>query len=85
MSANEKAKPEIFKLHINRKPYDWPSATITGAEIKTLAESPTEYVVNQIIDGPGEDPEIADAQPADLSPHGPEKFITRKPKTTPGA
>jgi hypothetical protein len=83
--ALEDAKNDHFEIQINRKPFKWPAAAITGAEIKALAESPTDYVVNQIVDGPGEDPEIADAQSVDLSQHGIEKFVTRKPKTTPGA
>jgi hypothetical protein len=78
-------KPKEFKLQINRKPYEWPRPAITGADIKRLAGSPAEYVVNQLIDGPGEDPEIADDQKVDLSEKGIEKFVTRKPKTTPGA
>lgn len=80
-----KVKPDKFEIQINRKPYKWDNSVITGAEIKQLAESPVDFVVNQIIDGPGEDPEIADAQAVDLSEHGIEKFVTRKPKTTPGA
>jgi hypothetical protein len=81
----EGAQKDHFEIQINRKPYRWPDTFITGAEIKVLAQSPTDYVVNQIVDGPGEDPEIADAQRIDLSAPGIEKFITRKPKTTPGA
>jgi hypothetical protein len=78
-------KPKVFNLQINRKPYDWPQPLISGAEIKRLAGSPPDYVVNQLIDGPGEDPEIADDRRVDLSEKGIEKFLTRKPKTTPGA
>ncbi|HMG47889.1 MAG TPA: multiubiquitin domain-containing protein [Allosphingosinicella sp.] len=77
--------PKEFELQVNRKPYKWPDASVTGAEIKTLAGSPPDFVVNQIVDGPGEDPEISDNQPVDLSKPGIEKFVTRKPKTTPGA
>lgn len=83
--TNEKKEKDHFEIQINRKPFKWPNAMITGAEIKALAESPADFVVNQIVDGPGEDPEIADAQPVDLSARGVEKFVTRKPRTTPGA
>ena len=88
MSEAEKVRPEPpskFNLIINRKPYTWPNKSITGLQIKELASSSAEFVVNQIIDGPGEDPEIADAQSVPLTPPGTEKFVTRKPKTTPGA
>ncbi len=78
-------KPKEFELQVNRKPYKWPRPTITGADIKALAGSAADYVVNQLIDGPGEDPEIADDQKVDLSEKGVEKFVTRKPRTTPGA
>lgn len=81
----EASKKDHYELQINRKPYQWPKALISGAEIKNLSQSPSDFVVNQIIDGPGEDPEIADGQEVDLSKPGIEKFITRKPKTTPGA
>ena len=79
-----KGKPTGFKLMINRKQHEWPAPSITGTDIKQLAGSPVDYVVNQLVSGPGEDPEIADAQPVDLSGPGVEQFVTRKPKTTPG-
>lgn len=87
MSEAEKGPPEPsskFHLIINRKPYTWPHPSITGSQIKELSGSPADFVVNQIVDGPGEDPEIADGQSVPLTPHGTEKFVTRKPKTTPG-
>lgn len=86
MSEAGKGPPEPPKFHliINRKPDTWPEPSITGSQIKELAGSPADFVVNQIVDGPGEDPEIADSQSVSLTPHGTEKFVTRKPKTTPG-
>lgn len=83
---SKEAKPDKgYKLLINRKQYDWTEAKISGADIKKLAGSPSDWVVNQRVSGPGEDPEIADNGFADLSPNGVEQFTTRKPKTTPGA
>lgn len=80
--------PHDFKLIVNKKPETWPHQFITGAEIKKLADSPADWVVNQIVPGPGEDPEIDDAQKVDLSeqapPPGVKKFTTRKPTTSPG-
>jgi len=76
-------------LVVNRKQHTWPHEKIDGAQIKKLAESPPDWIVNQIVDGPGEDPEIGDRQEVDLSrdapPKGEKRFLTRKPKTTPGA
>ena len=77
-----------FRLIVNKKLKTWPSQFITGAQIRTLAESPADWVVNEIVPGPGEDPEIGDTQQVDLSeqasPHGIKKFTTRKPTTSPG-
>ena len=78
-----------YELVINRKPYRWPRKFIDGAEIKHLSGSPTDWVVNQIVSGPGSDPEIGDHQEVDLDhkapPEGIKRFTTRKPKTSPGA
>lgn len=74
-----------FEIIINRKPYHWPNRHITGAQIKQEAGSPADWVVNQIVAGPGEDPEIANDQQVDLSARGIEKFVTRKPTTSPGS
>lgn len=77
-----------YELIVNKQPKKWPNEFITGAEIKTLAGSPADWVVNEIIDGPGEEPEIGDTQKVDLEesalPKGTKRFITRKPTTSPG-
>lgn len=81
-------KPKEYELIVNKKPEKWPQQFITGAQIKVLAGSPVDWVVNQVVPGPGEDPEIADGQSVDLDnaalPHGVKKFTTRKPTTSPG-
>lgn len=78
-----------FKLIVNKQENTWPQQHITGSQIKTLAGSPADWVVNQIVPGPGTDPEIGDNQSVDLDehaePHGIKKFTTRKPTTSPGA
>lgn len=77
-----------FHLIVNTREHKWPGQTITGREILNLAGSPPEWVVNQLVPGPGEDPEIGLDQSVDLSPqaepHGVKRFQTRKPKTNPG-
>jgi hypothetical protein len=82
-------RPHSYDLTVNRRQYTWPREEITGAEIKTLAGSPSDWVVNQIVDGPGEDPEVQDTQIVHLAkqaePKGEKRFTTRKPKTSPGA
>jgi hypothetical protein len=82
-------KPHEFELIVNKVPKKWPQQLITGAEIKRLAESPADWVVNQIMPGPGEDPAVADDQKVDLDqkapPPGVKKFTTRKPTTSPGS
>ncbi|MEY9981417.1 hypothetical protein ABH995_000754 [Bradyrhizobium yuanmingense] len=76
------------KLIVNKKEHDWPKQFIEGAEIKTLAGSPADWVVNMSVPGAGEDPEIGDTQEVDLSEHaepkGIKRFTTRKPTTSPG-
>lgn len=75
-------------LIVNKQPKTWPTRHIKGAEIKALAGSPSDWVVNQIVPGPGQDPEIADHQEVDLEhdapPKGEKRFTTRKPATSPG-
>lgn len=77
-----------YNLIVNREPKDWSQRYITSADILTLAGSPADWVVNQLVPGPGEDPEIATTQSVDLDlqaePHGVKRFQTRKPKTDPG-
>jgi hypothetical protein len=78
-----------YDLIVNRVEQKWPTETITGAQIKKLAGSPSDWVVNQIVDGPGEDPEVGNDQAVhldhDAPPKGKKKFTTRKPSTSPGA
>ncbi len=77
-----------YKLIVNKQEKDWAEQLISGRDIKKLAGSPADWVVNLIVPGPGEDPEIADDQKVDLDekaePHGRKRFTTRKPATAPG-
>jgi hypothetical protein len=79
----------VYSLIVNKQLKAWATRHIKGAEIKGLAGSPPEWVVNQIVPGPGEDPEVADQQEVDLAheaqPKGEKRFTTRKPTTSPGA
>lgn len=85
MNGHDKA----FHLIVNKQEKEWNNRTITGRQIKHLAGSPSEYVVNEIISGPAEDPEIGDDQEVDLEenvePKGIKRFTTRKPTTSPGS
>jgi len=77
------------KLIVNKDQKAWPERFIKGMQILELAGSPSDWVVNQLVPGSGEDPEIAPEQSVDLDlqadPHGVKKFQTRKPKTNPGS
>lgn len=77
-----------IQVIVNKKPFKWGEQFITGKQVKELAESPDDYVVNQIVPGPGADPEIKDADLVDVrltaEPQGVKRFNTRKPTTTPG-
>ncbi len=83
------AQPNGYKLVVNKVQKDWPQQMITGAQILSLVGSPADWVVNQLVPGGGEDPEIAPTQEVDLDlhaePKGEKRFQTRKPKTDPGA
>ena len=89
METEKSNAPHKYELIVNRKPHEWPKDEITGAEIKVLAGSPPDWIVNEIVEGPGEDPEIGDQQSVSLKldahPKGIKRFTTRKPKTAPGA
>jgi hypothetical protein len=77
------------KLIVNKVEKHWPDRYISGAQILELAGSPSDWVVNQLVPGGGEDPEIGPTQKVDLDlkaePEGVKKFQTRKPKTNPGS
>ena len=79
---------EMYQLIVNKKEKSWGEQFTTGSEIKNLAESPADWVVNQVVPGPGEDPEIKDSERVNLAkdapPNGIKKFTTRKPTTSPG-
>lgn len=78
-----------YKLIVNKVEKPWSDRHINGAQILELAGSSTDWVVNQLVPGAGEDPEIGPAQSVDLDlqaePHGVKRFQTRKPKTNPGS
>jgi hypothetical protein len=78
-----------FKLIVNKVSKDWPERHIKGAQILVLAGSPADWIVNLLVPGGGDDPEIGPDQPVDLDlqaePHGVKKFQTRKPRTNPGS
>lgn len=81
-------KGKKYKLIVNKDEQEWGQQFITGTEIKVLAGSPADWVVNQKVPGAGEDPEIGNDQKVDLDlqaePHGVKRFTTRKPTTSPG-
>jgi hypothetical protein len=76
------------KLIVNKVEKEWPERSIKGRQILELAGSPSDWVVNELVPGAGEDPEIGPDQSVDLDfevePKGIKKFQTRKPKTNPG-
>ncbi|WP_192933985.1 multiubiquitin domain-containing protein [Sinorhizobium saheli] len=81
MSNDGNKKPVTYHIRINRQNYDWPEPTITGGQIKQLAGSAADWIVNQKVKGPGEDPEIGNDQMVDLTVPGVEQFTTRAPST----
>jgi len=43
---------------VNKKDYTWPKEEITGADVRARRQ-PEDWVVNEIVGGAGEDPELA--------------------------
>lgn len=80
---------EDYKLIVNKVEKNWQDRYITGAQILNLAGSPPDWIVNELVPGPSEDPEIGPTESVDLDlqaePKGTKKFHTRKPKTNPGS
>jgi hypothetical protein len=79
---------KTYRLIVNKAEKDWPERFISGAQILSLAGSPSDWVVNQLVPGAGEDPEVPPTRDVDLDlqaePQGIKRFQTRKPKTNPG-
>jgi hypothetical protein len=79
---------EGFDLIVNRDRKEWPTQFISGSDVRILAGSPPDWVVNQIVAGPGEDPDVTNETAIDLDhkaePNGIKRFTTRKPSTNPG-
>lgn len=88
MANHENDDKKHYKLIVNKEHKEWDKEQITGSEIKALAGSPADWVVNEKVPGPGNDPEIGNDQKVDLakdvSPEGIKRFTTRKPSTSPG-
>jgi Multiubiquitin len=68
-----------YKLIVNKSEKNWPERHLKGKQILELAGSPPDWVVNQLVPGSGEDPEIGSEQSVDLD------LQTRKPSTNPGS
>lgn len=75
---------KVFKISIDRKPYDWDKQFITGLEIKQLAKIDLSYGVWLKVTGPGEDMFIEDRQQVDLAQPGRDHFFTGPTQTTEG-
>lgn len=77
-------KEQIYKIIVDRKPFDWREPFITGSQIKGLAGVDQKtYEAWQDVAGP-EDLPIADDQKVDLRKPGTERFFTGKKTTTEG-
>ncbi len=88
MTDGHEDRKKEYKLVVNKKDKTWPDRHIKGSDILHLAESPPDWIVNQLVTGPGQDPEISNDEKVDLDEHsepkGIKRFQTRKPSTSPG-
>ena len=78
----DKDKKE-FKIAIDGHPFEWSKPTITGSEIKQLANVDPAYGVWREVPGPN-DPPVGDNEQVDLTGPGVERFFTGKKTTTEG-
>lgn len=84
MTSEHGHKPETYKILIDHKPHDWPTPSISGAQIKQLAGVDAQtFDAWQDVPGP-EDDLIGDTAEVDLTKPGAEKFFTIKKTTTEG-
>jgi Multiubiquitin len=75
---NFHSQENILRLVIEGKNYDWTHQYITGAEIKALANIPSDYIIILAIEKPWEDEIIGDSTKVDLARPGIEHFYARK-------
>ncbi|HXC53121.1 MAG TPA: multiubiquitin domain-containing protein [Candidatus Limnocylindrales bacterium] len=73
----------LFKFTIDNKQQEWGKALITGAILRRLAAVGPKYAIYLEVRG-GQDVEIGDTDPVDLSKPGIERFITVIKETTEG-
>ena len=80
------ARPEIeyfyvrkkLQFSVNGKPFTWYKQFITGAEIRALANIPTQDVLYLDIKGDWEDDQILDDEIVDLARPGKENFFSKE-------
>lgn len=82
--SNNKNKPEVYKILVDQKPFDWQSQTITGLQIKSLVGAKPNACVWLKINGPHDDQPVGDNEAIDLTPPGREHFFTGECQTTEG-
>lgn len=86
MNDEQQKQPHhtTYKIIVDQKPHDWPKATITGLEIKSLAGvDRAAYDAWQDVRGP-EDRLVKDDDQIDVTEKGTERFFTGKKTTTEG-
>lgn len=81
---NETKKPEVFKILVDQKPFDWQNETITGIQIKQLVGAKPNAGVWLKVNGPRDDQPVGDNEAIDLTPPGREHFFTGETQTTEG-
>jgi Multiubiquitin len=77
---------ELFKLKIDRDPFDWNQPTISGQQLRDLPKTPIgdDRDVYEEVPG-GEDRLIGPTSVVTLKAHGESRFFTAPHHVTPGA
>lgn len=82
--SNNKNKPEVYKILVDQKPFDWQNQTITGLQLKSLVGAKPNACVWLKVSGPHDDQPVGDNEAIDLTPPGREHFFTGECQTTEG-
>lgn len=82
--GNNKNKPEVYKILVDQKPFDWQNPTITGLQLKNLVGAKINACVWLKVNGPHDDQPVGDNEAIDLTQPGREHFFTGECQTTEG-
>lgn len=75
---------KVYKYSIDGVKFETEKKIITGAELRSKGNVPSDYEIYLEVHGPGDDELITAIQNVDLSEPGREKYYSSKPNTNNG-